>query len=269
MSMLQMNAAAVELERWLSRKENAGKSPFATVCIGEFDRDGLHYYAFKYRPTFLGDWLLGVSGGYEGESLEAVTEPNSEHKPWTRQTALKDAECLARLPQGSRNEGAEGTAHGFRPMLRLKQQLSGADCLELLQTRKRGILSLNGDDGYPYGIPLNHWYSEEDGCLYFHCGKAGHKLDALKRSEKCSFCVMDDGERRDGDWALTFRSVVVFGRVRFVEDPEKLEQVCRALCAKFTDDQAYIDDEVRKFAAATTCFALVPEHITGKRVHEA
>jgi len=269
MSMLQMNAACVELERWLSRKEILGKSPFAAVCIGEFDRGDLHYYVFKFRAVFLGDWLLGVSGGYQGDELEALTEPNSEMKPFLRRTALQDAEKLAVLPEGSREEAEESTAHGFRPMLRLKQQLSGAECLELLQTQKRGVLSVCGDGGYPYGIPLNHWYSEEDGCLYFHCGKVGHKLDALKRSGKCSFCVMDDGERKEGDWALTFRSVVVFGKVRFVDDPEKLERVCRALSGKFTDDQAYIDDEVRRFAAATTCFALVPEHITGKRVHEA
>ena len=33
------------------------------------------------------------------------------------------------------------------------------------------------------------FYNEEDGCIYFHCGKAGHRLDALQKHDKVSFCV--------------------------------------------------------------------------------
>ena len=47
----------------------------------------------------------------------------------------------------------------FRKMLRPKQQLPEADCIEMLKTEPRGVLSLLGDDDYPYGIPMNHWYN--------------------------------------------------------------------------------------------------------------
>lgn len=65
----------------------------------------------------------------------------------------------------------------FRPMRRWKQQLSDEDCIAILKNEPRGILSVLGDDGYPYGIPMNHWYCEADGKLYFHGAKTGHKID--------------------------------------------------------------------------------------------
>ena len=86
----------------------------------------------------------------------------------------------------------------FRPLLRAKQQLSQEKCTEILKTETRGVLSVCGDDGYPYGMPMNHWYDERDGSIYFHCGRKGHRIDALKKCGKVSFCVYDSGYR-DGD----------------------------------------------------------------------
>lgn len=159
--------------------------------------------------------------------------------------------------------------HMFRPMLRPKQQLEREECLQLLEQAPRGVLSVVGDDGYPYGLPMNFWYCREDGRLYFHCGPAGHKLDALRRCDKAGFCVMDQGERKPGDWALTFRSVIVFGRVQQVKDREEAIRVTRLLSEKYTADTGYIDYEFSKYADSFVCFALTPEHISGKRVHEA
>ena len=101
----------------------------------------------------------------------------------------------------------------FRKMLRIKQQLPEEECIDILKQEKRGILSVMGDDGYPYGMPLNHFYNEADGKLYFHSGKMGHKVDAIRRCDKASFCVYDQGFRREGEWALNIRSVIVFGRI--------------------------------------------------------
>lgn len=84
----------------------------------------------------------------------------------------------------------------FRTMRRFKQQISDAECVEILKTEKRGALSLIGDAGYPYGIPLSHFYDERDGKIYFHGAKEGHKIDAIKANPKASFCIMDKGFAR-------------------------------------------------------------------------
>ncbi|MBQ6670477.1 MAG: pyridoxamine 5'-phosphate oxidase family protein [Firmicutes bacterium] len=157
----------------------------------------------------------------------------------------------------------------FREMLRKKQQLTGEECVRILKDQLRGVLSVLGDDGYPYGMPLNHYYNEQDGRLYFHSGRAGHRTDALKKYRKASFCVFDEGFRRDGEWALNIKSVIVFGHIEFVEDREEIYRISAELSRKFTDDEAYIRREIERSGPGTLMFALVPEHITGKLVNES
>ena len=157
----------------------------------------------------------------------------------------------------------------FRELLRKKQQLSREECAELLKKEMRGVLSVQGDDGYPYGLPMDHWYCEDDGHLYFHSGKKGYKLDALRRCDKVSYCVYDQGYRDEGDWALRICSVIVFGRMRVVEDQERAMEICRRLSYKYTSDSEYIEREIRESGPNTLVLELVPEHMTGKKVHEA
>ena len=157
----------------------------------------------------------------------------------------------------------------FREMLRKKQQLTQEACIEILKKEPRGVLSVLGDDGYPYGIPMNHYYCEEDGNIYFHSGKNGHRVDALKHCDKASFCVYDGGFRREGEWALNISSVIVFGRIELIEDQEKIYKIARLLSYKFTNDEEYIEREIQKSGPGTMMFALVPEHMTGKLVKES
>ena len=155
----------------------------------------------------------------------------------------------------------------FRQMRRIKQQLSDEESLEVLKKAKRGVLSVIGDDGWPYGIYLNPHF--ENGRIYFHGAKAGHKIDALKKESRASFTVIDDGVKDEGGWAYTFKSVVVFGRVEFVEDQNEAVEICRRLARRFNPSEADIEDEIRRAAAHVQVFALIPEHITGKRIREA
>ncbi len=157
----------------------------------------------------------------------------------------------------------------FRKMRRFKQQISNEECIELLKNEKRGVLSVIGDDGYPYGMPLNHYYNEEDGKLYFHGAKEGHKLDSIKACNKVCYTVFDKGFRKDGEWALNVKSVVVFGRMSLVTDEGKAKEICTALSRKFTDDEEYIERELKNALPRVQCLELTPEHITGKLVNES
>lgn len=157
----------------------------------------------------------------------------------------------------------------FRAMRRFKQQISDAECIEILKTEKRGVLSLIGDDGYPYGIPISHFYDERDGKIYFHGAKEGHKIDAIKANPKASFCVMDKGYRKDGEWALNIKSVVAFGKVSLVTDSKKTEEICTKLVQKFTDDKEYLEKELKNALPRVQCFEFTIEHMTGKLVNES
>ena len=157
----------------------------------------------------------------------------------------------------------------FRKMRRFKQQISDDDCREILRTEKRGVLSLIGDGGYPYGIPLDHWYCEENGRIYVHGAKEGHKIDSIKKCDKASYCVYDEGYTKPGEWALNIKSVIVFGRIRLVTDKDKEREICTRLVQKFTDDEDFLEKELKNSLARVQCLELIPEHMTGKLVNES
>lgn len=157
----------------------------------------------------------------------------------------------------------------YRKMRRFKQKLAENECIELLKQTKRGVLSLIGDEGYPYGIPINHWFCEKNGKLYFHGAKEGHKIDAIKKCEKASYCVYDEGYRKEGEWALNIKSVIVFGKIHLVEDKELSKEICTGLTQKFTDDEEYLQKELNNALSRVQCLEFSPVHMTGKIVNES
>ena len=157
----------------------------------------------------------------------------------------------------------------FRSMLRFKQALTEEECRNILVNEPRGVLSVLGDDGYPYGMPMNFWFDEEHNKIYFHGGKVGHKIDALKACDKASFCVYDQGFRRENEWALNIKSVIVFGRVSFVTDQAFAMEVSKKLSLKYTPDTAYIEHEIKTSGPGTLCLEMTVEHLSGKLVNES
>ena len=158
---------------------------------------------------------------------------------------------------------------GFRALVRSHLALTDEECRRVLTKETRGVLSVIGDNGYPYGMPMNHFYNDADGCIYFHCGREGHRLDAIARHAKVSFCVYNEGDRLSDMWALTVQSVIVFGRIEVIDDLRQVTEITAQLCRKFTEDEIYIQKEIEAHAKATLLLKLTPEHICGKQVLES
>lgn len=157
----------------------------------------------------------------------------------------------------------------FRELLRKNKMISIEECVQILKNETRGVLSVLGDDDYPYGMPMNHWYNEEDGKIYFHSGKAGHRLDALKKHNKVSFCTYDKGYQNEGEWAWNVKSVIVFGKIEIIDDMDKIIDITTKLSHKFTQDDEYIKKEIELYGAGTLLLQLTPEHICGKAITES
>ena len=124
-----------------------------------------------------------------------------------------------------------------------------------------------GDDDYPYALPINFYYDEKENKIYFHGGKTGHKIDAIAKHDKVSFCVYDKGYHKDGHWSLNIKSVIVFGRIKVV-DNWSVDKIID-LSKKYTQDMEYIENEITQFAKNTAVLELEIEHMTGKLVNEA
>lgn len=157
----------------------------------------------------------------------------------------------------------------FRPLRRNKQQLTQEECVSILKNEVRGVLSVLGDDEYPYGLPINYLFSEDENKIYFHGSREGHKIDSIKKHDKVSFCVYSNGKQAEGKLGLDYKSVIVFGRIKPVEDREKTINICRKLSSQFNFGQDYIEEEIKKFANFVMCLELTPEHICGKQVNES
>ena len=153
-------------------------------------------------------------------------------------------------------------------MRRFKQLLEREECEKVLNEEWRGVLSVLGDDGYPYGIPLDFYYDVQAQSLYFHGAGEGHKVDAIKRCDKASFCVIDKGTPEPGDWWKHFHSVVIFGRMAVIEDREKAREAALKLARKYFPDEQTVQDDMAKDFGRVTMFELKIEHMTGKHVKE-
>ncbi len=157
----------------------------------------------------------------------------------------------------------------FRSMRRFRQELTQEECREVLAQQRRGCLALQGDDGYPYALPINFWFDPESGHVYFHGAPAGHKIDAMKRSDKVSFCVFEKtGAKREDDWAETVRSVICFGRLEVVTDPGRKERALRQIGLRYYPSAGEVEDEIRQTIGRVAVLELSVEHMSGKRVHE-
>lgn len=103
----------------------------------------------------------------------------------------------------------------FREMRRKRQQLGEEETLGILERGSHGVLALAGDGGYPYALPISYVYDR--GKLYFHGAKKGHKLDAIARCSKASFCVVERDEVVPEEYTTYFRSVIAFGTITLLE----------------------------------------------------
>ena len=151
----------------------------------------------------------------------------------------------------------------FREIRRKKQLLPEETALELLKRNTSGTLALLGDDGYPYAVPLSYVYL--DGKLYFHSAKNGHKIDAVRNYEKASFCVIDSDQIVPEKFTTHYRSVIVFGKVRLIEDVEEMRSIAAALAMKYSGDFAeQIPDEFNAYVNNLVIIEMTIEHMTAK-----
>lgn len=156
----------------------------------------------------------------------------------------------------------------FREMRRKRQMLSEDDCKIILREGTSGVLALSGDDGYPYAVPLSYVYDGEK--IFFHCAKSGHKLDAVRRNPKASFCVIGQDKVVPEEYTTYYRSVIAFGTVRILEDDREKYDSVQEIALKY----APLDTEEQRRAAierewSSLCMLeMTIEHLTGKEARE-
>lgn len=156
----------------------------------------------------------------------------------------------------------------FREMRRNKQQISKDECIDILERNTSGVLAVLGDNDYPYAVPLSYVYYDNN--LYFHCAKSGHKLDAVKKYDKVSFCVIDQDLVVPQEYTTYFRSVIVFGRAKVVDQQDEMYNAIKKLAIKYNPDDSEdnLDAVIKREYSAMCMVKIEVEHITGKEAIE-
>lgn len=156
----------------------------------------------------------------------------------------------------------------FREMRRKRKQIDKESAETLLEQSRKGILAVNGDDGYPYAIPINYFYDRENQKIYFHGSRVGHKADALRKCDKVCFTVYGNETVKEDPWAPFVQSVVIFGRCHFLEADEQAMALLKQLAMKYYPNEQLADAEITQSGKAVQLFEIEIEHLSGKEVQE-
>lgn len=156
----------------------------------------------------------------------------------------------------------EATDNKFREMRRKRQMLSAKESEEILRRMTNGTLALHGDGGYPYAVPVSYVYS--NGRIYFHTATQGHKVDALMRNDKVSFCVVEQDDVKPAEFTTYFRSVIAFGKARILTDETEKRAALQLLADKYSSDMPGLEAEIAKGFRHLLMVEIDIEHLTGK-----
>ena len=137
----------------------------------------------------------------------------------------------------------------FQEMRRKKQQISKAQCIQILKEATSGVLALACGDAYPYAVPLSYVFS--DNCLYFHCARSGHKLNMLQKQNKASFCVIAQ------DHVVTE-----------IKDLDEKQSAIRLLGEKYAPMLTNMQEEIDRCLSSLCMLKMHCDEISGKQAKE-
>lgn len=151
----------------------------------------------------------------------------------------------------------------FPKMRRIKQQLDSSEVLDILKSNTTCTLALIGENGYPYSLPVSYCYDE--GNIYFHCAKVGHKIDCIKNCDRVSLSVIEHDEIIEEKFTDKYKSVVVFGKAEITDDEKEIRRLCRKMCAALCPNVSDgVEEEIERFIEQTAVVKITIEHMTGK-----
>lgn len=233
------------------------------LCTTEYDYPSFHLRMHCYLCSLATD-NIELREHKSARWLTAETLDTIKWLPADKEVIDKLKDVV--LPDEPKQLTHPGSEMNFRKMRRIRQQLSQDECESILTSAYRGFLSVNGDMGYPYTIPMNFVY--DNGHIYFHSALKGHRIDAVKSSPNACFTVIDEPVKEENDWWFHVKSVICFGKVSIIEQEEERTTRLRLLGKKYFPEEHDLNGELVNNGPHVAVLDFKIEHITGKRVKE-
>jgi nitroimidazol reductase NimA-like FMN-containing flavoprotein (pyridoxamine 5'-phosphate oxidase superfamily) len=137
---------------------------------------------------------------------------------------------------------------------------------EVINQCEACYMSMVDEKGMPYNLPFNFAY--QDNVLYFHSAPVGKKMEILKANPNVCIVFSTAHQLHHHDvevacsYSMKFKSVIVYGKVEFIEDiPEKTIWMNKIM-------QKYTQRDFKYSLPAITnvaLFKVVIEKVSGKK----
>ena len=151
-------------------------------------------------------------------------------------------------------------------MRRFKQQIPEAEAKDILKRVTNGVLSLMDKDDRPYGVPMSFIYDGERS-IYFHCALTGKKIECIKHNPNACFSIIAKDEIHPEEFTTYFRSVIVEGIIRILDDRNEMIEALRLLSTKYSPG-IDCEPEIEKGIDRVLILKLDIDSITGKEAIE-
>ena len=150
----------------------------------------------------------------------------------------------------------------FAPMRRRLQQLPEERARAILLKATSAVLAI-ADEEYPYAVPVS--FSVEGDNIYIHGAPMGHRAQAMKKHPKVSLCIIESDNIVPEKLTTYFRSVVIFGTARTVNDPILKRRALKALAEKYSPGfEKEADKEIEDMLNYVNIVEIHIDHMTGK-----
>ncbi|HHY91000.1 MAG TPA: pyridoxamine 5'-phosphate oxidase family protein [Clostridiales bacterium] len=150
-------------------------------------------------------------------------------------------------------------------MRRKDRAMNVEEAYSFLAAAPVGRLATISENGYPYVVPVH--FVCLDNKIYFHCAQEGHKLDNIKKTPFVCF----EADEMIGiinadhpcDTSTRYKSVVIFGKARVVEDESIKIHALKEIIRKYVPESANAP-LVPEILDASAVVEIEIEQMTGK-----
>jgi len=110
---------------------------------------------------------------------------------------------------------------------------------EIIKKCEVCYVSMVDENNLPYVLPFNFGY--DDGVIFLHSSKKGLKIDILKKNPSVCIAFSTDhqlryqSEQMACSYSMKYRSVLAFGKVEFIEDPDQKIEFLNNVMSHYTD----------------------------------
>jgi uncharacterized protein len=148
---------------------------------------------------------------------------------------------------------------------------------EILSKSEWGSLGTVSSNGEPYVVPISYAWDESDGSIIIHTYRKGQKIANIERDDRICFSIVGSTHLITDKFAAAYESVVIFGRIQEITDPDESLTSAIVFCRKFApkivagmnaeEKDREINDlalMIDKALDTMVLFRIIPSHVSGK-----